>query len=58
MNPLTVNFTEGTSKKLIYKNSEEFKKFLMNAIKVVKRLDRAEGLDSAELHKRGRQAQA
>jgi len=54
MNPLTVNFTEGTSRKLNYNNSEEFKKFLLNAIKVVKNFDRAKGLDGAELHKRGR----
>jgi hypothetical protein len=41
MTPLKVNFTEGTSRSLNYNNSEEYKKFLLNAIKVVKKFDKA-----------------
>jgi hypothetical protein len=41
MTPLTVNFTEGTSRSLNYSNSEEYKKFLLDAIKAVKKIDKA-----------------
>jgi hypothetical protein len=41
MTPLTVNFTEGTSRSLNYGNSEEYKKFLLDAIKAVKKIDKA-----------------
>lgn len=50
------NFVRNTSRFVNYRRSDNYRTFLLSAIKAVKIADLAAGVSDNELHKRGRQA--
>ena len=55
--PFNLNFTQGTSREIKYLQNDQYKNFLLKAIKNVKTFDKASQLSQVDLHNRGRKTQ-